>query len=322
MCYVVAAFQQWNDGTTRHGRQVSQHYESQGYMGRWHCLDAAANLFKRSILVVSPESGHTHGARLESTVDLGPIRLGYIDMMHYVSLIPVPAVVPTSVHIAVQQPSYVTTGTVDQETIVSPEVNSSSLPSLLTAVSSSSTGHIACDTSTHPSVGDNMSTMEKPFHPSTDVIVPQVMKNGKRILRFQSQWFEKYSWLHYSVEKQAVLCFYCAKAEALQLTELAKKRESAFTTDGFRNWKKAHEKFDSHANSSSHIYSLSQLSHSATAKTVNQQVNVQHEQAQSYSRSALHVICTTIKFLARQGLALRGHLDSEGTMHCLSYFCK
>ena len=246
-----------------------------GTWGDGIVLDAAANLFKRSILVVSPESRHTHGARLESTVDPGPIRLGYIDMIHYVSLIPVPAVVPTSVHIAVQQPSYVTTGTVDQETIVSPEVNSSSLPSLLTAVSSSSTGHTARDTSTHPSVGDNMSTMENPFHPSTDIIVPQVMKNGKRILRFQSQWFEKYSWLHYSVEKQAVLCFYCAKAEALQLTELAKKRESAFTTDGFRNWKKAHEKFDSHANSSSHIYSLSQLSHSATAKTVNQQVNVQ-----------------------------------------------
>jgi len=60
-----------------------------------------------------------------------------------------------------------------------------------------------------------------------------------RNLAFQTTWFESYPWLHYNASVAGILRFYCAKANALGLTDLACYREDALTTRGFSNWKKA-----------------------------------------------------------------------------------
>ncbi len=247
-----------------------------GTWGDGIVIDAAVNFYKRPIIVVTPDSQHTHGTDIESSIK--PMRLGFINNNHYVSLKPLQ-------HLPLDDQKPLTT--------IPP------VPSLEVD-----------DISTYST--ENIVTTDTPFHPTASIIPPQCLQNGKRMLHFQSQWFDKYPLLHYCIEKKAVICFTCAKAEALKLTNLAKKREPVFVTDGFRNWKKGIEKFDAHALSSSHVYSVSQLSHCTTAQPVNQQLCTQQKKAQSDSRSALHVICTSVKFLARQGLALRGHKDTEG----------
>lgn len=101
----------------------------------------------------------------------------------------------------------------------------------------------------------NMFASESPCQPDVKLIPKQslVSKQGNRVLTFQAGWFENFPWLHYSSEVQGVLCFYCAKAEASKLSNLAKKRETAFIVDGFANWKKGIEKFKDHQNSKSQI---------------------------------------------------------------------
>ena len=58
-------------------------------------------------------------------------------------------------------------------------------------------------------------------------------------LAFQLDWYRRYPWLHYSVEKDAAFCFYCAKY--LETHNISERVEPAFAVAGFRNWKRALE---------------------------------------------------------------------------------
>jgi hypothetical protein len=95
-----------------------------------------------------------------------------------------------------------------------------------------------------------------PFQPQVNTIRPQHLGRMKtRVLHFQRGWFQKYKWLHYVPSLQGVPCFTCAKADRLHLVDLANKRDPAFITNGFRNWKKALERFRSHESSQCHNFS-------------------------------------------------------------------
>ena len=105
---------------------------------------------------------------------------------------------------------------------------------------------------------------EQPYHPPVEEIAPQIVVNGstkklKYTLHFQNSWYEQYPWIHYDVGVHGVLCFTCTKAESLCLAELSKKREPTFITTGFKNWKKAREKFAEHQRSASHRFAAEQL---------------------------------------------------------------
>ena len=56
---------------------------------------------------------------------------------------------------------------------------------------------------------------------------------------FQLDWYRRYPWLHYSVEKDAAFCFYCCKY--LETHDISERVEPAYTVTGFRNWKRALE---------------------------------------------------------------------------------
>ena len=86
--------------------------------------------------------------------------------------------------------------------------------------------------------------MDKPNHPDVSVIPAQ--KLSKRTLYFQSKWYEDYAWIHYESDLKKVLCFYCLKASAMGVTNLAHCKDPAFITQRFNNWKKAIEKFKLH----------------------------------------------------------------------------
>ncbi|KAL8152041.1 hypothetical protein V2J09_021849 [Rumex salicifolius] len=65
---------------------------------------------------------------------------------------------------------------------------------------------------------------------------------GKISRRFQAEWFKNRDWLEYSVSKDAAFCFWC-----YLFGEVGKKNgDEVFVKTGFRNWKKAFEKFKDH----------------------------------------------------------------------------
>lgn len=160
-----------------------------------------------------------------------------------------------------------------------------------------------------------------PNHPDDVSVFPdQILPS--RTLHFQRHWFNKHEWLHYDPLISGVVCYYCSKAERLHLLELARNREEAFISNGFRNWKDALQSFATHARSQSHSFAVERVCHFDKAPPVKCQLSCHIAQEQHLARSALQVIFTTVKFLARQGLAFRGHTDDEGNfMQLLKLRC-
>ena len=98
----------------------------------------------------------------------------------------------------------------------------------------------------------------------------------------------------------------------MKLLQFCKRREETFISKGFRNWKKGAEKFRHHERSECHTMACSHIAQHKRSNPISAQLSDQHMAEQRDARKGLEMIFTTIKFLARQGLPLRGHLKEEG----------
>lgn len=117
-----------------------------------------------------------------------------------------------------------------------------------------------------------------------------------------------FPWLQYSATLKGVLCFYCAKV-FLKKTMLASKFDPAFVSTGFKNWKKTVEKFTAHAKSHSHCHAtIVYAQETNIASQLSSVVSRQQEEA----RNPLLKIVGCVQYLARQGIALRGHDEERG----------
>jgi hypothetical protein len=83
----------------------------------------------------------------------------------------------------------------------------------------------------------------------------------------------------------------------------------AFTSAGFSNWRKAIER--KHERSSSHRVNISKFEAIVRGENVHAQIDSQDKKERIIASECLLKIFTTLRFLARQGLALRGHEDAE-----------
>ncbi|KAK1382309.1 zinc finger MYM-type protein 5-like [Heracleum sosnowskyi] len=81
-----------------------------------------------------------------------------------------------------------------------------------------------------------------PFRP-VDYTFP---KNGDS-RTFQANWFGEFDWLEYSIHKDAAFCMWCYLFNPKRADNSGK---NAFTTTGFKKWKKALNKFRSKASRS------------------------------------------------------------------------
>ena len=68
---------------------------------------------------------------------------------------------------------------------------------------------------------------------------PKYKETDSSPLAFQLDWYRRYRWLRYSVEKDTAFCFYCCKC--LETHDISERVESAYTVTGFYNWKRALE---------------------------------------------------------------------------------
>lgn len=106
------------------------------------------------------------------------------------------------------------------------------------------------------------------------------------------------------------MCFYCHKAFEKKTSQLAKDTEATFISTGFKNWKKGRERFALHARSECHKIAITTQIYETRSVDV-QLSNVRASQ-QEEARTCLLKIISAVQFLGRQGVALRGHDDSEG----------
>ena len=56
---------------------------------------------------------------------------------------------------------------------------------------------------------------------------------------FQSEWFQKWSWIHYDEARDIVFCSICVKATRSKQLKAAKTCDASFISRGYWNWKDA-----------------------------------------------------------------------------------
>ncbi len=135
---------------------------------------------------------------------------------------------------------------------------------------------------------------------------------------FQPGWFDKWPWLHYIEQSDTVFCFTCKEASEECKLQWSLNTDPAFITTGFSNWKDACSKFNSHQKSKTHEEAVPKvLTVPATMQDIGIQLVSQMESERADNRHCFLKIISALKFLAQQGIAIRGHDNKESNFYQL-----
>lgn len=98
-------------------------------------------------------------------------------------------------------------------------------------------------------------------HQPADFIFPGRQFGKETFSRsFNTNWFDKWRWLHYIEEGDRVVRFNCVKAvEKRLINEDSVRFDSSFVKRGFTNWRKATEKFNEHEKSKLHCDAIKKI---------------------------------------------------------------
>ena len=128
---------------------------------------------------------------------------------------------------------------------------------------------------------------------------------------FISSWFDKWKWIHYDETADAAFCHVCMKADKAGKLK-ANSKDLAFLQKGFTNWKDATEGFRRHKLSKCHQESIQvMIILSRTVHDIGESLSSAHARNKAENQRVFLKILENVKFLGRQGLAFRGHDDTE-----------
>ena len=153
-----------------------------------------------------------------------------------------------------------------------------------------------------------------PFQPTDTATLEKLRKNqGDRYRYFSSSWYSTFPWLTVCVTRGKAFCALCRYCSEKNLLGLSKKGDNAFILTGFDNWKKAHERFNIHSLSDTHKEAVLKIELSKQ-ESVHSLMNKQAMVEQKLRQQMLLKQLSSLKYLLRQGLAVRGHDDLEGNL--------
>ncbi|XP_062503892.1 zinc finger MYM-type protein 1-like [Corticium candelabrum] len=134
-------------------------------------------------------------------------------------------------------------------------------------------------------------------------------------LQADSSEYRRYPWLHYQEADDKVFCFYCQVAEKKDLGSVALRAgnlDDKFVRTGFTDWKKALTKFEKHQKSVFHRDAMDMVV--GKEQNVGQMLGKGYAEEMVENRNMLQIIISCIRYLARQGLAMRGRSKPEGSV--------
>lgn len=136
------------------------------------------------------------------------------------------------------------------------------------------------------------------------------VKFGAQNRRFQSTWFTQHPWLEFSVEKESAFCFPC------YLFESNASQPETFTVKGFKNWKRVNckdcplKKHEGDGNSLHYIAMEKWENLRHPNQYIERRIHKQTEKEKKQNRLLLKTSIESVKWLALQGCAFRGHDES------------
>lgn len=126
---------------------------------------------------------------------------------------------------------------------------------------------------------------------------------------FQSSWFANRTWLHYDEANDLAFCHVCMIAHRDGKLNSA-NLDKAFILNGFYNWKDASVSFKKHDSSKCHRDSVDKvITLPKSTKDIGETLSSKHAEEKSDNRDCLRKILSSLRFLGRQGLPIRGHGD-------------
>ena len=131
---------------------------------------------------------------------------------------------------------------------------------------------------------------------------------GKQNRAFSASLYTSYPFIEYSVIADAIFCFPCRLFESG-----TNYKDIAFTGKGFKDWKKVREKLDKHVSTNTHLdcttrwnaYKVTSHTGSVVAK-----LSKHHAENVAENWKYAEKMTEILLYLARQGLAFRGHDES------------
>ena len=166
------------------------------------------------------------------------------------------------------------------------------------------------------SKGVQLSVVTQMWKPTKPTHSPTVSLLSVKKRNFNMRWYSIYPWLTACATTKKVYCLYCRYGYFRNMLQLVKTGDKAFTSLGFNNWKKALEKFKAHE--LSHAHKEAKLKWIAKGKeTVATQLSSQLQQEQRMRRDVLLFQLKALRFLCCQGIAIRGHHETEGNLQQL-----
>ena len=161
---------------------------------------------------------------------------------------------------------------------------------------------------TEPSPAEGIPDLPSKLHQPQWYSFPQRTFSRKKPLHrsFQQSWFQEWEWLHYEEAANVVRCFTCCRAVKSGVVKAEGQADGSFLARGLSNWKDARSKFRKHEQCDFHKVCVEALS----AKVdVGDMLNREAAAQKLANREYLLKILSSIRFLARQALPLRGAGD-------------
>ena len=138
----------------------------------------------------------------------------------------------------------------------------------------------------------------------------------------QPSWYKSFPWISVCTSSLKIYCSLCCTAKIRGLLTFTKQFKTAFVDDGFKNLKKALERFREHERSVLHKEAVLKLAATKSASSgIGAQLSAQLQRDQNHHRLMLLKLLSCIRYLARQGLPFRGHYEDaesfEGNLYQL-----
>lgn len=162
----------------------------------------------------------------------------------------------------------------------------------------------------------------KAYQPLEFDYLSTVKKDSHHSRSFQKKWFEDFKWLSFCTNRKAAFCNICQWSNCHSSFKKSNS-DLAFVSTGFTAWKRALETFRNHEKSKSHLQSIMDMHVFKQPVNVCSMITDRHREEQIARKKVFLKIITSVGYLARQGLALRGHDEQESNfMQLLKVRCE
>uniref|UniRef100_A0A667WAX6 TTF-type domain-containing protein n=1 Tax=Myripristis murdjan TaxID=586833 RepID=A0A667WAX6_9TELE len=137
---------------------------------------------------------------------------------------------------------------------------------------------------------------------------------GNQQRSFNRGWLDLYSWLEYSVIKNASFCFACRHFLS---GGHGFHSESTFTVSGYRNWRKATTAFKTHHISAAHKFAMESWAEfrlrEKDGSRLGNLLDKGHSKIVQENHEYMRAVVETLRYTACQGIAQRAHREDDGS---------